>query len=165
MNSKITTWSQVRGLTNWATQAPQLIIHSCDCFCCIPKVFFFLHLFRFFLRNRVRQSMSGGGAEREGDIESEAGSRLWASGQYRAWCGAGTHELWDHDLSRSQMLNRLSHPGAPPPKSFRLLCSHYYLFPYIFHYVFKFLIWPIYSLAVCCLTFTYLWFFKKKILE
>ena len=25
-----------------------------------------------------RQSMSGGGAEREGDTESEAGSRLWA---------------------------------------------------------------------------------------
>ena len=29
-----------------------------------------------FLRNRVRQSMSGGRAEREGDTESEAGSRL-----------------------------------------------------------------------------------------
>ena len=28
--------------------------------------------------DRERQSMSGGGAEREGDTESEAGSRLWA---------------------------------------------------------------------------------------
>ena len=27
---------------------------------------------------RERQSMNGGGAEREGDTESEAGSRLWA---------------------------------------------------------------------------------------
>ena len=27
---------------------------------------------------RERQSMSGGGSEREGDTESEAGSRLWA---------------------------------------------------------------------------------------
>ena len=27
--------------------------------------------------------------------------------------GARTHELGDHGLSRSQMLNRLSHPGAP----------------------------------------------------
>ena len=26
----------------------------------------------------MRQSASGGGAEREGDTESEAGSRLWA---------------------------------------------------------------------------------------
>ena len=28
--------------------------------------------------DRERQSMSGGGEEREGDTESEAGSRLWA---------------------------------------------------------------------------------------
>ena len=37
--------------------------------------YYFLHLF---LRDRVRQSESGGGAEPEGDTESEAGSRLWA---------------------------------------------------------------------------------------
>ena len=30
------------------------------------------------MRDRERQSMSGGGAEREGDTESEAGSRLRA---------------------------------------------------------------------------------------
>ena len=32
-----------------------------------------------------------------------------------AWrlTGAGTHKPQDHDLSQSQMLNRLSHPGAP----------------------------------------------------
>ena len=29
--------------------------------------------------DRERQSMSGRGAEREGDAESEAGSRLWAT--------------------------------------------------------------------------------------
>ena len=29
-------------------------------------------------RERERQSVSGGGAEREGDTESEGGSRLWA---------------------------------------------------------------------------------------
>ena len=39
----------------------------------IKKIFFDIYLF---LRNRVRQSVSGGGAEREGDTESEAGSRL-----------------------------------------------------------------------------------------
>ena len=34
---------------------------------------YFLHLF---LRDRVRQSESGGGSEREGDTESEAASKL-----------------------------------------------------------------------------------------
>ena len=39
----------------------------------------------------MRKSMSRGGAER-GDTESEAGSRLRASIQHRARCGAKTHE-------------------------------------------------------------------------
>ena len=42
---------------------------------------FLILFFKFFniysfLRDRERQSMSGGGAEREGDTESEVGSRL-----------------------------------------------------------------------------------------
>ena len=48
---------------------------------------------------------SGGGAEKEGDTESEAGSRLR--------CGAQTQEPRYHDLSRSWTLSRLNHPGAP----------------------------------------------------
>ena len=45
------------------------------------NVLFFLNFFSFFnvylfLRQRERQSVSGGGAEREGDTESETGSRL-----------------------------------------------------------------------------------------
>ena len=40
-------------------------------------------------------------------------SRLQAlSCQHRAQRGARSHELWDHDLSRSQTLNRLSPPGT-----------------------------------------------------
>ena len=39
------------------------------------KKFFFKYLF---LRERQRQSVSRGGAEREGDTELEAGSRLQA---------------------------------------------------------------------------------------
>ena len=35
-------------------------------------------MFIYFLRERERQSASGGGADREGDMESEAGSRLRA---------------------------------------------------------------------------------------
>ena len=54
--------------------------------------------------------MSRGGAEREGDTESEAGSRLQASAQRLH--GARTHDLEDHDLSRRQMFTQLSHPGT-----------------------------------------------------
>ena len=43
-------------------------------------------------------------------------NRLQAlSCQHRAWRGARTHESWDHGLSWSRTLNRLSHPGAPWP--------------------------------------------------
>ena len=38
--------------------------------------FFFFLTFIYFETERERQSMNGGGAEREGDTESEAGSRL-----------------------------------------------------------------------------------------
>ena len=44
-------------------------------------LFFFLKFFLniyLFLKDRVRQSVSGGGAEREGDTESETDSRLQA---------------------------------------------------------------------------------------
>ena len=51
---------------------------------------------------RERQSVSGGGAEREGDTDSEAGSRLQAlSHQPRARRGARTHGPREHDLSPS----------------------------------------------------------------
>ena len=44
--------------------------------------FFFFNFFSTFIYlffwDRERQSMNGGGAEREGDTESEVGSRLWA---------------------------------------------------------------------------------------
>ena len=42
----------------------------------IPSVNFFLMFTFIFKRERGRQSMSGEGAEREGDTESETGSRL-----------------------------------------------------------------------------------------
>ena len=61
--------------------------------------------------------MSRGGAEREGDTESEAGSRLRGISP-EPDAGARTHEPRDPDLSRSRAPNRLSHPGAP-----LLLCA------------------------------------------
>ena len=57
-----------------------------------------------------RQNVSRGGAEREGDRIQSSLQAL--SCQRRAQCGARTHEPRDHDLSRSRMLNRWSHPGA-----------------------------------------------------
>ena len=54
---------------------------------------------------------AGRGRERDGD---RTWNRLQAlSCQHRAPGRAWTQEPRDHDLSRSWMLNRLSHPGAP----------------------------------------------------
>ena len=67
--------------------------------------------------DRERRSMNRGGSEREGDTESKAGYRLWAVSTEpdgRTW----THGWWDHDLSRSRTLHRLSHPGAPAADCF-----------------------------------------------
>ena len=58
-----------------------------------------------------------------GEGQRERGrDRIWSrlqalSRQHRARCGTQTHELWDHDLSRSWMLNQLSHPGTPRVES------------------------------------------------
>ena len=68
--------------------------------------FFLIKFFNVCLFLRERESRGGG--------RHRLRSRLQAlSCQYRAWCGIWTHEPWDHDLSWSQMLNWLSHPGAP----------------------------------------------------
>ena len=40
------------------------------------QVFFFFQRFLIYFWDRERQSMNGGGAEREGDTELETGSRL-----------------------------------------------------------------------------------------
>ena len=66
-----------------------------------------------FLRDRERQSMSEGRAERE-RVGHRIRSRLQAlSCQHRARRGAQPHQRQDHNLSRSQTFNQLSHPGAP----------------------------------------------------
>ena len=58
-----------------------------------------------FERARERPSMSKGGAEREGGIDFEAGSRLQAvSTAPDAGLEPTDHE-WDHDLSQSWTLN------------------------------------------------------------
>ena len=97
MNCEIMTWAEVGCLTNWATQEPlKYIFYS------------FTYLF---LKDRE--------TEHEWGMDRERGRhRIWSrpqapSCQHRARHGARTHEPWDHDLSRSWTLNRLSHPGVP----------------------------------------------------
>ena len=88
---EIMTWAEVGRLTDWATQAPLL--------------YFLLYLPT--ISTCLSVNSTEGGRHR-------IWSRLQAlSCQHRAPCGAWTHELRDHDLSRSRTLNRLSHPGAP----------------------------------------------------
>ena len=65
--------------------------------------FFLMFIFE---KEKKRQSIRWGGAEREGDTESEAGYRLWV-------VNVGLKPTWDHDLSQSWMLNWLNHPGIP----------------------------------------------------
>ena len=75
---------------------------------------FLLLLFSFFIKVYLflREDPRAGERHRERgwDRGSEAGSVLTAA---RAQCGGLNAWTRDHDLSRSRMLNRLSHPGAP----------------------------------------------------
>ena len=69
--------------------------------------------FYLFLRERKKQNVSRGEAERG---RHRIWSRLQAlSCQHRVPRGARTHEIRDRDLSQSRTLNQLSHPGAPSP--------------------------------------------------
>ena len=67
-----------------------------------------------FIFEKETESKQGRGDRERG------GQRIWSrpqalSCQHRAWWEAQTHKMWDHDLSQSQMLNWLSHPGVPWP--------------------------------------------------
>ena len=87
---------------------PSLLLFSVFSSC-----FFFVYIFLIFLMfifetesKRVREGRERG--------RHRIQSRLQAlNRQHRARRGARTHELRDHDLSRSWTLNQLSHPGAP----------------------------------------------------
>ena len=68
-----------------------------------------MFIFILFLRERERERERGRERGRH-----RIQSRVQAlSCQHRAESGAQTHRPQDHDLSHSQTLNQLSHPGAP----------------------------------------------------
>ena len=82
-----------------------------------PFLFFPFFLTCIYFWETETEREEGRGRERGGH---RIQSRLQAlSCQHRAWLGAQTHELWDHDLSWSWRPYQLSHPGAPE-SSFRL---------------------------------------------
>ena len=84
-------------------------------------IIFFTFIY-FWERERNRVQAGVGQRKRGGH---RIGSRLRApSCQPRARHGARTHEPWDHDLSRSRTLNRLSPPGAPN-YGFLLVFTHF----------------------------------------
>ena len=74
-------------------------------------------------RQTDRQSMSGGGVEREGDTESEAGSRLWAvstepkwgsnplNREVMTWAKVGSSTDWATQCPHKALLYVLRHGG------------------------------------------------------
>ena len=76
---------------------------------CVPSLLLNFFNVYFWEKESETHCERGRGRER-GRHRIWSRPRLWA---VRAWCGAWTHEPWDHDLSQSRMPNRLRHPGAP----------------------------------------------------
>ena len=72
-------------------------------------LFLFFNVYLFW--DRERQSMSGGGSEREGDTESETGSRLWA---VSTGPDAGL-ELTDHEMVTWAEVGRLTDWATQAP--------------------------------------------------
>ena len=85
--------------------------------CLLLFIYLFIYLLTYLLIY-LEGAHKQGERQTEGDTESEAGSGLHTDSQ-EADAGAQTHKLWDHDLSQSQTLNRLSHSGAPKKFLFR----------------------------------------------
>ena len=75
-------------------------------YCPIYKIFFLFKNIFLFIFERERQNMSRGGAEREGDTESKADSRLWVvstepdvglelrNHEIMTWAGVGCSTDW-----------------------------------------------------------------------
>ena len=71
----------------------------------------FFNAFIYFWRRERDRAWAGEG-QREGETQNLKQAQA-LSCQHRARHGARTHRPRDRDLSRSRILNRLSHPGTP----------------------------------------------------
>ena len=85
--------------------------HSAKPFINIIEFFFLNFLTFIYFWDRERQSMNRGGAEREGDTESETGSRLWAVSTEP---DAGL-ELTDHDIMTGAEVGCLTNQATQAP--------------------------------------------------
>ena len=127
---------------------PPVLSHSFSLF------FKFLKIFIYFWEKDIQREW---GRDRERGRHGIR-SRLQAlSCQHRAWHGARTHELWDHDLSRSWTLNQLTNLGAPSFKHFL-----YILDTRLFSDIFCTWSFPFYEL---CFHFLYDIFWCTKVIN
>ena len=84
---------------------------------CMHLLKFFLNVYLFLIQ-RATEHEQGRGRERG---KHRIPSRPQAPNCHqRARSGSWTHGPWDHDLGRSRVPNRLSHPGAPRNILFRM---------------------------------------------
>ena len=125
--------------------------------CICQSIVFKIYVFHDFLKpfqclfifEKERERKQGRGRERR---RHSIWSRLQApSCQQGAQHGAQNHELWDHDLSQSQMLNQLGHPGAP-------IYFIYNLYPtYVCVYIYIISIMYIYNMYINICTHIYIY--------
>ena len=78
---------------------------------CVSFLFYFLMFIYFWETERV--CVWAGEGQSETGRQRIRVSLQDLSCQHSPQHRAQTHKLWDHDLSWSQTLNRVSHPGAP----------------------------------------------------
>ena len=79
--------------------------------CIFIYLFIYLFIFNVYIYLRESETEIERGRGREMEAQSEAGPRLWA-----AEPGAGLKPTTSEVLSRSPMLNPLSHPGSSPTR-------------------------------------------------
>ena len=106
----LTGFAPLYGINAFTRVRFQIIISLSNWLIEFPNIYLFIYFLKMFVYfwERERQSMSKGEAKR-------GRHRIWSKLQAlsRPPLRARTHEPRDHDLSRSQMFNRLSPPGTP----------------------------------------------------
>ena len=111
---------------------------------------FFLSLFIYFERERERECVWALAGERPRERKRENPKQAPPC-QCRAWCGALSHKLWDHDLSRNPVSDtQLTKPPRHPEGYISMARSHLYFF--FCELLISFMNYPI-----CCQFLSY-WF-------